>query len=189
MLSGITEEGNVIVVEAEVPDALARHFGQTSFETNLLGKKKEMEFSEAVMDELSGQATVATTLALPKLLILLMRLLLQAGVPQGVLAAALDPESYDGEASKLEDQIWSALPVNLRGLGSNGGNQSPKPPSSTWSVSSHSSGTTEQMRCSSEDRGMSDAKKRARRRVALEEVSRGMSLATEVPPPPSSRSV
>ena len=175
LLSGITEEGNVVIIEVEVPEIVRLRANASLFSVSS-NEKKQMDRVEDSLDVLSGHASVATTLALPKSLTLMLRLLLQVGLPLSVLEAVLDPDSVEEEAAALEEQIWEKFPVHLKRLGSNGGSQ-------TLSVTSPSTDSVPETPPSNricDEKSLADAKKRARRRVTLMEVSRGMSLASEV---------
>jgi len=176
MLAGITEEGNLVVLEADIPEVLKPRLIQRP--NSLAMRKKESDAVSEAIDCLGGQASITSTLALPKSLTLFLRLLVQIGLPSSIFEAVVDSESSNQDISEIEEQIWDRLPVNLRGL--NG--QSPTLPSSYSFSSTRSSADANSLNSSSEEKALTDARRRSRRRAALMEVSRGMSLATEVLP-------
>lgn len=82
------------------------------------------------------------------------------------------------EISKLEDEIWAKLPIDLR-EGSGGFGLSPHHMTSA-SVPLIEESEGSQSDRISDERGFSEARKRTRRRSVFSEVSQGMSLASEV---------
>eukprot|EP00210_Caulerpa_lentillifera_P005055 g4828.t1 len=178
LLAAVTEEGNIIITEVNLPTIVSKQSTQ-SLSTHLDQSMKELCLMEDGIDALSTNSSVFSTLILPKSLSLFIRLMIQVGVPMSVLEEIV-MESGKGslDESALEDQIWSKLPIDMQeGTGVAG--LSPRHmPSSSVPFSEETDGSqTDQF---TGERGLNEVKRRTRRRSPFPEVSHGMSLASEV---------
>lgn len=178
LLVAVTEEGNIVITEVDPPSITTKQSNEER-SINLEPRMKDSDLIEEGIDALRTNSSVVSTLILPKSLSLFIRLMLQVGVPLSILETIL-MESNKGniEISKLEDEIWAKLPIDVR-EGNGGFGQSPHHMTSA-SVPLIEENEGSQIDRISDERGFNEARKRTRRRPVASEVSQGMSLASEV---------